>query len=55
MITPIEVPVPVDRIVERIVVKEEIVERVVQVPQIIEKIVTVKEQETVIHEIEKIV
>lgn len=44
-----------DRIVEKLVVKEDIIERIVQVPQVVEKIVTVRDEVAVVHEIEKII
>ena len=55
IIVPIEVPIPVDRFVEKVVHIERDVEKIVQVPQTIEKIVEVKvESVTVEKVVEKI-
>ena len=43
VIVPLEIPTPVDRVVEKLVVQENIQERLVPHPQVIEKIVGVKE------------
>lgn len=44
IIVPVQVPVPMEKIVEKIVPVTEIIEKPVQVPQVIEKIVSIKEE-----------
>lgn len=42
IIVPVQVPVPTEKVVEKIVPITEIIEKPVQVPQVVEKIVSVK-------------
>lgn len=51
----VEVPVEVERIVQKLVPVERLIEKVVQVPQMIDKIIAVQVQNTIVEEVERIV
>ena len=44
IIVPVQVPIPTEKIVEKIVPITEIIEKVIQVPQVVEKVVSIKEE-----------
>ena len=54
IIVPVQVPVPTEKIVEKVIPVTEIIEKIVQVPQVVEKVVSIKEEVVQIREIPRV-